>query len=172
MFHQRLSNEHDQCIKKFETDLNFSNPYFIVLCNKDHSWKLKNITIGSILHHKIAKWIVIFNQELTGLISRSWLFKASHANANWPSHCYSWMYLLFLKWESTAREVHPFFFPGKTVHCYTFTSHLYISTSINNALFTIESWCCHHVVFRSDLHGSDWSKWLWPISNVQLFIDL
>ncbi len=33
------------------------------------------------------------------------------------------------------------------------TSHLYSFTSINNAPFAVEAWCCRHVVFISHLHG-------------------
>ena len=32
--------------------------------------------------------------------------------------------------------------------------------------FAVWWWCCRPVVFRSDLHGSDWSELFWPISNV------
>ena len=61
---------------------------------------------------------------------------------------------------------------GKNTHCDTITSHLYSFTSINNALFAVELWCCRHVFFRSDLHGSNWSELVWPIGNVQMFRDL
>ncbi len=58
--------------------------------------------------------------------------------------------------------------------CYTITSHLYSNEFHihQQCTFVVESWCCRHVVFRSDLHGSDWSDIFRPVSNVHMFRDL
>ena len=101
----------------------------------------------------------------------SGLFKVSHANVRSWSRFPGCVCSFQSQNPLPDKCVHDF--PrGKNTHFYTITSHSYSFTSINNALFAVESWCWRHVVFRSNLHGTDWSELLWPIGNVQIFRDL
>ncbi len=100
-----------------------------------------------------------------GLTGHSQLFKASHANVSQPGHCFplcACSFQCFPKQRVHCQRNAPF--PGfprdNRALLHHYTSCLYSFISVNNAC------CCHHVVFRSYLHGSDWSKWLWPICRV------
>ncbi len=114
-----------------------------------------------------AQWIVGFIREPKGLIGHSRLFKSEPCK--WS--LFSWVCLLFPKRESTAREVH--FSQGKPrIATPLPATCTVLHPKLPMHFFAVESWCCRHVVFKSDVHGSEWSKWLWPISNVQVLRDL
>ncbi len=139
----------------------------------DTVYTSQHCSIDSISCHKIARWRVSFIREPKGLIGCSRLLKANHANVSQHGHCFPGCACSIQSDNQMPEKVTVT--PGKLVHYYTVTSHLYSFTSINNALYVVGSWCCRNVVFRSDLHGSDWSKWHWPcspISNMHIFRDL
>ncbi len=84
-----------------------------------HHWTPR---MGSISHYKITKWIVGFIREPKGLIGRSQLFKASHANESRPGYC-------FPEWTLSKARIHcqrSAVSPRKTMHCHTITSNLIV----------------------------------------------
>ncbi len=153
----------------------------ISMCSKpSHFYKdgyCLYISIDSISRHKIGRWIVGFIREPKELIGCSRLIKANHANSSQiqHGHCFPECACAIQSDNQLDQMLEKVSFPKETGALLHVTSHLYSFTSINNALYVVGSWCCRNVVFRSDLHGSDWSKWhwpCWPISNVQISQDL
>ncbi len=128
---------------------------------------------GSIIitRHKITKMNSRFhsgaegvNRPLSALQS-----EPCKCESTWSLLC-SWVCLVFPKQNSTAGEVHRFSKENCVLlHHYWPRVQFY---PVNNVFFAAESWCCRHVVCRSHLQGSNWSKWLWPISKVQIVRDL
>ena len=118
--------------------------------------------MGSISRHKITKWIFGFIWEPKTALGHSWLLRVSHANARqhgeiFPGCAYSLKVAIHC--QRSVQYTHAL------LHHYQPLIQFY-------STLAIESWCYHHVVYRPDLHSSDWLELFWPISNMHLFRDL
>ena len=129
----------------------------------DIMWVEGEGEIVSISHHKIATWIVGFIPEPKGLISRSQLFKASHAKESQPGHCFPRCACSFQNENPLPEKCT--IFPRKTTHCCTIASHLavlhlhvltmhFLPSSHGIAAMSSSDQICTFLIGRSDFDQS------------------